>query len=172
MEGINPDGTEKYRGLTYSDFAILIRSIHTSNGDNRDKMFSEALERHSIPYRTTGEGGIFDRPYAMVILDSMELLRNEGLTREMAISFYENTVLPIFPDASESSFLNVLHIWNQNIHAPYSGSRRKVYPQAFLHDLIDAFNVRKLGDETALRDLGLFSKISSFCFQLFMLNED
>ncbi len=159
VEGINDDGTEKCRGLAYSDFAILIRSIHNSNGDNRDKDFVDALTRHGIPYRTTGEGGIFDRPYAIVVQDSMELLRNSGLLREVAIEFFHTRVLPTFPHANEGTFIKVLNTWNQNIHAPTSGSRRKVYPQAFLHDLMDAFNVRLLPDETALRDLGLFSKI-------------
>lgn len=159
VEGINPDGTERCRGLTYSDFAILLRSIHNTNGDNRDKAFADALARRGIRYRTTGEGGIFDRPYAVVVLQSMELLRTAGLSREQALGFFANTVVPIYPDADESAFISVLNNWNQKIHAPISNARRKVYPQEFLHDLIDAFNVRNFEDETALRDLGLFSKI-------------
>ena len=40
----NPDGTEKSRrGLTYSDFAILLRSVRNSNGENRDVQFVNAL---------------------------------------------------------------------------------------------------------------------------------
>lgn len=159
VEGKNPDGSERCRGLAYSDFAILIRSIHNSNGDNRDKEFADALTRHGIPYRTTGEGGIFDRPYACLVQETMELLRFSGLTREQAIHFFDTKVLPVFPNADKKAFIAVLNSWNQNIHAPTSGARRKVYPQAFLHDLIDALNVRALTDETALRDLGLFSKI-------------
>lgn len=159
VEGKNADGSERCRGLAYSDFAILIRSIHNSNGDNRDKEFADALTRHGIPYRTTGEGGIFDRPYACVVQEAMELLRSSGLTREKAIEFFDVKVLPVFPNADKKAFIAALNSWNQNIHAPTSGARRKVYPQAFLHDLIDALNVRFLSDETALRDLGLFSKI-------------
>lgn len=159
VEGINPDGTERYRGLTYSDFAILLRSIHNTNGDNRDRDFADALTRHGIPFRTTGEGGIFDRPYAVVVQQSMELLRNAGLSREHALEFFAHTVIPIYPNADENAFIKVLNKWNQNIHAPISNARRKVYPQEFLHDLIDSFNVRNFEDETALRDLGLFSKI-------------
>ncbi len=159
VEGINPDGSEKCRGLTYGDFAILLRSIHNSNGDNRDKQFADALTRYEIPYKTSGEGGIFDRPYAVCVQQSMELLREAGLPREKALHFFASTVLPIFPSANENKFIAVLNKWNQNIHAPTSGVRRKVYPQEFLHDLIDAFNVRNFKDDTALRDLGLFSKI-------------
>lgn len=159
VEKVNPDGSEVCRGLTFSDFAILLRSIHNSNGDNRDKDFADALTRHNIPYKTTGEGGIFDRPYASCVRDSMELLRNPGITRESATDFFDVNVVPIFPDASKEDFLRVLHKWNQNIHASSAAARRKVYPQEFLHDLIDAFNVRNFADETALRDLGLYSKI-------------
>lgn len=159
VEGLNPDGTEKCRGLTYSDFAILLRAIHNSNGDNRDKQFVDALTRHSIPCKTTGEGGIFDRPYAVCVQQSMELLREAGLPRESALKFFTETILPVFPHADENRFIAILNKWNQNIHASTASARRKVYPQEFLHDLIDAFNVRDFKDETALRDLGLFSKI-------------
>lgn len=159
VEGINPDGTERCRGLTYGDFAILLRSIHNSNGDNRDKQYADALTRHGIPFKTTGEGGIFDRPYAICVKDTMELLREAGLPREEALDFFARRVLPIFPSANENKFVYVLNKWHQNIHASTSASRRKVYPQEFLHDLIDVFNVRDFQDETALRDLGLYSKI-------------
>ncbi|SFA75541.1 DNA helicase-2 / ATP-dependent DNA helicase PcrA [Cohnella sp. OV330] len=159
VEGMNSDGTEKCRGLSYSDFAILIRSIQNSNGDNRDKQFADALTRHGIPYKTTGEGGIFDRPYAVCVQQAMELLREVGLPREGALDFFATTVLPVFPHANENKFITVLNKWHQNIHASTSAARRKVYPQEFLHDLIDVFNVRNFEDETALRDLGLFSKI-------------
>ncbi len=159
VEGINPDGSEKCRGLTYGDFAILLRSIHNSNGDNRDKQFAEALIWHGIPFKTTGEGGIFDRPYAICVQQSMELLREAGIPREAALDFFDKTILPIFPHANESKFIAVLNKWHQNIHASTSSARRKVYPQEFLHDLVDVFNVRDFEDETALRDLGLFSKI-------------
>lgn len=159
VEGINVDGTERCRGLTYSDFAILLRSIHNSNGDNRDKQFADALTRHGIPFKTSGEGGIFDRPYAICIQQSMELLREAGLPREQALDFFQKDVRPVFPSANENKFILVLNKWHQNIHAPTSAARRKVYPQEFLHDLIDAYNVRDFEDDIALRDLGLFSKI-------------
>jgi len=159
VEKTNPDGTEISRGLTYGDFAILLRTIHNPNGDNRDRQFADALTRHGIPFKTVSEGGIFDRPFANCIRHSMELLREAGLQREVALDFFSKTIVPIFPHANENMFIFALNKWHQNIHAPTSSTRRKVYPQEFLHDLIDAFNVRNFRDETALRDLGLFSKI-------------
>jgi len=87
------------------------------------------------------------------------LLREAGLPREDALRFFSSRVLPIFPHANENKFITVLNKWHQNIHASTSAARRKVYPQEFLHDLIDVFNVRDFEDDIALRDLGLFSKI-------------
>ena len=157
----NPDGTEKSRrGLTYSDFAILLRGIRTRNGENRDIQFVNALKKLGIPVKTTGEGGIFDRPYAQSVLDTMELLRDSNNTREKAELHFNNSVLPAFPFADKSKYFAVLQKWHQQIHAPRTeGARRKVYPQQFLHDLLDAFMIRNMDDEIALRDMGLFSKI-------------
>lgn len=157
----NPDGTEKRRrGLTYSDFAILLRGIHNSNGENRDVQFVEALRALDIPVKTTGEGGIFDRPYAQCILEIMELLRNETTDRTAAENLFNNQVQSNFPDADKEKYLRVLQHWHHEIHAPIESGRRKVYPQQFLHDISDALMLRNIdGDETPLRDLGLFSKI-------------
>lgn len=157
----NPDGTEKSRrGLTYSDFAILLRGIRTRDGENRDVQFVNALKALGIPVKTTGEGGIFDRPYAQSVLDTMELLRDSNNTREKAERHFNNSVLPAFPFADKSKYFAVLQKWHQQIHAPRTeGTRRKVYPQQFLHDLLDAFMIRNMDDDIALRDLGLFSKI-------------
>ena len=157
----NPDGSEKTRrGLTYSDFAILLRSIHNSNGENRDVQFVNALRTRDIPVKTTGEGGIFDRPFAQCLLASMELLRNKDTNRIEAETVFNDLVINVFPFADKQKFLSVLQKWHNEIHAPImEGTRRKVYPQQLFHELLDALMLRKMEDETALRDLGLFSKI-------------
>jgi len=157
----NPDGSEKRRrGLTYSDFAILLRGIRNSNGENRDVQFVEALRALDIPVKTTGEGGIFDRPYAQCILAIMELLRDATTDRTAAENLFSNQVIPNFPYADKAKYLRVLQHWHHEIHAPIESGRRKVYPQQFLHDISDALMLRSIeGDEIPLRDLGLFSKI-------------
>lgn len=157
----NPDGSEKgRRGLTYSDFAVLIRGIHSQNGENRDVQFVNAMRELNIPVKTSGEGGIFDRPYAKCILEIMELLRDgNGVNRSDAEKCFNNTVLPIFPEADKNRYFGVLQEWYSNIYMSSSSARRKVYPQNFLHQLVDALNLRMLSDETGLRDLGLFSDI-------------
>lgn len=157
----NADGTEKSRrGLTYSDFAVLIRGIHSKNSENRDVQFVNAMRELNIPVKTTGEGGIFDRPYAKCILEVMELLRDRNqLDRDVAEKCYYSTILPIFPSADKFKFLHVLQEWYSNIYTPTNSARRKVYPQNLLHQLADALMLRDLSDNTALRDLGLFSDI-------------
>ena len=157
----NPDGTEKNRrGLTYSDFAVLIRGIRSQKGENKDVQFVNAMRKLNIPVKTSGEGGIFDRPYAQCILSIMELLRNgTGVNRIDAEKCFNELVLPIFPEADKNKYFKVLQEWYSNIYASTTSARRKVYPQNFLHQLADALNLRTLKDETALRDLGLFSDI-------------
>lgn len=157
----NADGSEKSRrGLTYSDFAVLIRGIRNRNSENRDVQFVNAMRNLEIPVKTTGEGGIFDRPYAQCILEIMELLRNgKNLDRNVAEQCFNNSVLPIFPTADKNKYFHVLQEWYSNIYTPTSSARRKVYPQNFLHQLADALMLRDLNDETAFRDLGLFSDI-------------
>lgn len=157
----NPDGTERRRrGLTYGDFAILLRGIRNSNGENRDVQFVDALRALDIPVRTTGEGGIFDRPYAQCILEIMELLRDETTDRTAAENLFNNRVLPNFPYADKVKYLMTLQHWYHEIHTPIESGRRKVYPQWFLHDISDALMLRSIDDDdTPLRDLGLFSKI-------------
>jgi DNA helicase-2/ATP-dependent DNA helicase PcrA len=157
----NPDGSEKRRrGLTYSDFAILLRGIRNSNGDNRDVQYVEALRALDIPVKTTGEGGIFDRPYAQCVLAIMELLRDEATDRTAAENVFDVSVMPNFPYANKAKYLRVLQHWHHEIHAPIEAGRRKVYPQQFLHDIADALMLRSIeNDEIPLRDLGLFSKI-------------
>lgn len=157
----NPDGTEKSRrGLTYSDFAVLIRGIRSQKGENKDIQFVNAMKELDIPVKTSGEGGIFDRPYAQCVLEIMELLRNgTGVNRTDAEKCFVELVLPIFPDADRNKYFDVLQEWYSNIYTSSTSARRKVYPQNFLHQLADALNLRMLRDETALRDLGLFSDI-------------
>lgn len=157
----NPDGTEKRRrGLTYSDFAILLRGIRNSNGENRDVQFVDALHALDIPVKTTGEGGIFDRPYAQCILSIMDLLCDVTTDRTTAEAVFNTRVLPYFPSADKAKYFSVLQYWHHEIHAPIEAGRRKVYPQQFLHDISDAIMLRNIEDnDTPFRDLGLFSKI-------------
>ncbi|MDR1674215.1 MAG: PD-(D/E)XK nuclease family protein [Oscillospiraceae bacterium] len=77
--------------------------------------------------------------------------------------------MPNFPTAKKEQYFRVLQEWFQNI---YAVGRRKVYPQNFLHQLADALMLRDLKDETALRDLGLFSDIIKDVEQTYISIDD
>jgi len=160
---IETDGSE--RGLTKSDFAILMRSVQggTRNGGapyHRD--YTNALSDADINYIIEAEGSIFERLHARTLRDAMSLLRSPGYPRREAISFFNSNIIPVFPNADLNRFLEILADWNNQIHRPIGGARRKVYPQLLVHELIEAFRVSTTefqNHEQVMRDLGVFSGI-------------
>lgn len=161
----NADGTiREERGLTPADFAVLFRSIRRSynpqNLPHRHAEFTNALRAAGIPYTLEAEGGIFERPHAVAIRNTMELLREPSPTREAMRTLFDNEILICFPRADFNELSRVISNWNLLIHAPAGGARRKVYPQELLHQILYAFGVeRSHFDDVVLRDLGVFSKI-------------
>lgn len=90
----NADGTiREERGLTPADFAVLFRSIKRSynphNLPHRHFEFTNALRAIGVPYTLEAEGGIFERPHAVAIRDTMELLRNPSPTRETVRTLFD-----------------------------------------------------------------------------------
>lgn len=160
---IEGNGTE--RGLTKADFAILMRSVQggTRNGGapyHRD--YTNALTDADIHYIIEAEGSIFERLHARVLRDAMGLLRSPGYPRREAINFFTSNIQPVFPNADLNRFLEILADWNNQIHRPIGGARRKVYPQSLVHELIEAFRVSTTSftnHEQVMRDLGVFSGI-------------
>jgi DNA helicase-2/ATP-dependent DNA helicase PcrA len=148
------------RGLTKSDFAILMRSV-TGGQIPYYQQFTEALNNAGIEYTIEAEEGIFARPHAVVLRSAMELLRNPGaVTRRVALEFYNAWILPHYPNADFDEFANVLAQWNTKIHTPQGGARRKVYPQNLVHDLLHSFGVHQTDfNDAIMRDLGIFSGI-------------
>jgi len=159
---IDSDGTE--RGLTPGDFAILIRSIRRAWNQNnlppKHYEFTQALIRHGIDYTVDAEGGIFERPHAIVIRDTFELLRNPAPNRQTVQDHFNQNVLPHFPDAELNKLISIISDWNLKIHTPPGGARRKVYLQEFLHEVLNAFGLHRTNfNDIVLRDLGVFSNI-------------
>lgn len=161
----NADGTiREERGLTPADFAVLFRSIKRSynphNLPHRHAEFTNALRAIGVPYTLEAEGGIFERPHAVAIRDTMELLRNPSPTRETVRTLFDREIVTCFPQADFNELSQVISNWNLLIHAPAGGARRKVYPQELLHQILHAFGVENSNfDDVVLRDLGVFSKI-------------
>ena len=161
----NADGTiREERGLTPSDFAVLFRSIKRSynphNLPHRHFEFTNALRDIGIPYTLEAEGGIFERPHAVAIRNTMELLRTPSPTRETMRELFDREIVTCFPQADFGELSRVISNWNLLIHTPAGGARRKVYPQELLHQILHAFGVENsIFDDVVLRDLGVFSKI-------------
>lgn len=160
---IETDGSE--RGLSKSDFAILMRSVQggTRNGGAPyHREYTNALTDADINYLIEAEGSIFERLHARTLRDSMGLLRSPGYPRREAINFFNSNILPVFPNANLNRFLEILADWNNQIHRPIGGARRKVYPQLLVHELLEAFRVSTTqfqNQEQVMRDLGVFSGI-------------
>lgn len=159
------EGNGVERGLTYSDIAILMRSVQgggRNGGAQHHRDFTNALQEAGIRYLIEAEGSIFERLHARIVREAMELLRNPGIQRSVATSFFQSNVLPVFPNADLNSFLEILSDWSNQIHRPQGGARRKVYPQMLVHQLLETFNVSTTpfeNKEQVMRDLGVFSGI-------------
>lgn len=148
------------RGLTKSDFSILMRSV-TGGTNPYFREFVEALQNCGIDYTIEAEEGVFARPHAFVLRSAMELLRNPGaVSRKAASEFFNAWILPHFPNANFDDFTSIISQWNNKIHTPQGGARRKVYPQNLVHDLLHSFGIHKSElSPSAMRDLGIFSGI-------------
>jgi DNA helicase II / ATP-dependent DNA helicase PcrA len=159
---IERDGTE--RGLTPADFAILMRSTRSQegNGAPRHAAFSQALTDNgrSIPFSLESGGSIFDRPQVAVLRDAFELLRSGSPDRDQVAIFFSNQVQPMFPNAEFDRLTRVYAEWGRLIHAPITGTRRRVYPQQLVHDLLNAFGIAQtVFDDGTMQDIGMFSRV-------------
>lgn len=162
-EYVERDGS--VRGLTPADFAILMRStrMDEAGGAPRHAAFTDALATarrgDGIPFSLEAAGGIFDRPHVAVLRDTFELLRAGNPSRADARTHFDH-VVPLFPLAQFDDFARVLSEWGRLIHTPPGGTRRRVYPQLLLHDLLNAFAIPETNlDDGMMHDLGVFSRI-------------
>jgi DNA helicase-2/ATP-dependent DNA helicase PcrA len=147
------------RGLTPADFAILMRSTRQGQSDPepRHAPFTRELAARDIPYTLEAGGSVFDRPQVAVLRETFELLRSGSPDRRTAQDHFGRRVQPIYPHADFSDFVRVLGTWGRLIHGP-SGTRRRVYPQQLVHDLLAAFGIAASDfDEGVMADLGVFS---------------
>lgn len=154
------DGT--LRGLTPGDFAILMRSTRTAEqtGAPKHAAFTQALDARGIRYSLESGGGAFDRAQVEVLRGSFLLLRNGSPTREQAADFFERAVGPSYPGAEFRNYAAVLSKWGRQIHEPIDVTRRRVYPQLLVYELLEAFGIQQAEFEPlVMRDIGIFSRI-------------
>ena len=150
------------RGLTPGDFAIMMRSTKTAEGDSspRHEPFTAALEARDLSYSLEAGGGIFDRPQVSALRDSFLLLRDRTPNRVTAQAHFSEVIAPAFPHADFTRFTEVMARWGREIHAPSTGARRRVFPQELVHELLAAFGLHQSDfDDGVMRALGLFSRI-------------
>ncbi len=158
---VEANGTE--RGLSPGDFAILMRSADKPEGQSgtqRHTAFTDALTNVGVEFNLQSAGSIFSRPHARVIQETLELLRHDTPDRDQVRAHLEADVWPVFPEAKFGRVVEVLSRWGRNIHRPSSGSRVRLYPQQFLHEILHAFEIkRSLLPPQAMRDLGVLSQV-------------
>jgi DNA helicase-2/ATP-dependent DNA helicase PcrA len=150
------------RGLTPGDFAILMRSTRASEQDGtpRHAAFTNALSARGVSYSLDAGGGVFDRPQVRVLRNTFELLREESPSRDTALSHFRHEVQPAYPSARLDRFTAVLSHWGRQVHAPTGSTRRRVYPQQLVHDLLSAFGVDQGSlDAGTMQDIGVFSRM-------------
>ncbi len=156
------NGEVRTRGLTPADFAILMRSTRTDerDGSPRHAAFTTALSARNIPYSLEAGGGPFDRPQAAALRDTFELLRSGTPTRTQARQHFEAVVVPAYPQADFDEFASVMAKWGRDVHGPTTETRRRVYPQKLVQDLLNAFSIQSADfDPGTMQDIGLFSRM-------------
>jgi DNA helicase-2/ATP-dependent DNA helicase PcrA len=138
----------------------LMRSTRSGNSNPRHFEFTNALRDENIDFTIESAGGIFDRPHAIILRETFELLRNPNPSRNIVQEHFNARIQPTFSNAVFNKVASVISKWNLEIHTPPGGARRKVYPQQLLHELLDAFGIASSNlSDSILRDLGVFSNI-------------
>ncbi|PWV45150.1 DNA helicase-2/ATP-dependent DNA helicase PcrA [Chitinophaga sp. S165] len=155
-------GGVKVRGLTPADFAILMYSTggDEQDGTSRHTAFTNLLEQAGIPYTLESGGGIFRQPHVLALKESFLLLRDGNPDRTMAKVCFDQFVLPAYPIADFQKFAKTLNDWGHKVHGPTEASRRRVFPQNLVYDLLDAFNLKTLSlSDVTMLGIGVFSRI-------------
>ncbi len=150
------------RGLTPGDFAILMRSTRSQeqSGAFRHTAFTEALSAAGVDFTLEAGGGAFGRLAVRALAESFNLLRSRSPTREEVQVLFDTTILPAFPHADFSQTAAVFAEWGRLVHMATDQTRRRVFPQKLVHDLLAAFEVASSTfSHATMRDIGLFSRI-------------
>ncbi len=159
------DGDGAVRGLTPADFAVLMRSTRTpETGGNppRHDAYTTRLLQRNIPFSLEAGGGLFERPHVQLLREAFELFRDGQPDRNAVRQYYDQSVLPVYPDADFGKLTSVFTAWGREIHAPVrrGAPRRRIYPQNLVFELLEAFDVAHAQlDAGVMQDIGVFSRI-------------
>ncbi len=132
-EYVERDGTS--RGLTPADFAILMRSTKSQEGDGnpRHHAFSGELQSRNIPFTLAAGGSVFDRPQVAALREVFTLLATGNPDRTASLQLFSNSLATAFPRANQAAVLRVLSEWGRKIHAPSGTTRSRLFPQSTTH---------------------------------------
>jgi DNA helicase-2/ATP-dependent DNA helicase PcrA len=154
--------TNRVRGLTPADFAILMRSTASDerDGSPRHSAYTNALSRRNIPFSLEAGGGPFIRPEVQALRSTFGLMRNGAPNRPEVQTHFATSIRPHYPAADIARLIVVLTDWARRIHTPAGGARQRIHPQQLVYDLLEAFGVARqpLAPEV-MRDVGLFSRM-------------
>lgn len=156
----NPDSSP--RGLTAADFAILMPSTRSEEQDGtpRHAAFSNALLARGITFALNAGGNAFDRPAVNALREVFSALEQGAIDRNAADALVAQHVRPAYPSVNIRRTYEVLADWGRRIHQPPGAARQRLFPQALLGDLLEAFDIANSGfDQDVMRDIGLFSRM-------------
>lgn len=155
----------KTRGLTPSDFAILMRSTRQNEPNGhppRHVAYTARLQDAGLPFTLEAGGSLFERPHVAMLRDLFELLRDGQPDRPTLQTFHNERIVPLFPTASFNQLSKVVAEWARLIHTPvmHGAPRRRIYPQQLLFDILEACELAKtVLDDGVMQEIGVFSQI-------------
>jgi DNA helicase-2/ATP-dependent DNA helicase PcrA len=150
------------RGLTPADFAILMRSTKSEeqDGNPRHAAFSSAIRARGYDFTLSAGGSVFDRPAVNALREVFAALEPGPIDRNLADALIAAHIRPAYPRVNVRRLYDVLADWGRRIHQPPGAARQRLFPQALLVDLLEAFDVANSGfDDGVMRDIGLFSRM-------------
>lgn len=150
------------RGLTPADFAILMRSTKSEEQDGgpRHAAFSSALQQRGIELTLSAGGSVFDRPAVSALREVFVALQDGPVNRTQADQLIAVHIRPAYPLINVRRTYDVLADWGRRIHQPAGAARQRLFPQALLIDLLEAFNVAQTRfSDAVMREIGLFSRM-------------
>ena len=150
------------RGLTPADFAVLMRSTKSEEQDGKPRhaAFSDALRKCGVDFTLNAGGSVFDRPAVSALREVFVALQEGPVNRIQADQLIAAHIKPAYPLVSVRRTYDALADWGRRIHQPAGAARQRLFPQALLIDLLEAFNVAQSGfSDAVMREIGLFSRM-------------
>ena len=153
------------KGLKYSDFGILLRSVSTSG-----EPFIKELKKRGIPYSVGGKAGLFRREEATAVGKLFVWLYDDGYWREggreirdvdlleSALGDWDD-VTGLVSKYGRETIEKELYAWKANIYANKYHNFQEAY-----HDLLNALRYKDLDPSNKLHaaimaNLGRFSNL-------------